>query len=78
LVNPEFDERFLDMLVSDPEAAARIEHVEYLREAGSEGIEMVMWLVMRGALPLAVRPTYRSTHLPTSNTHHGLLVLEPA
>jgi hypothetical protein len=78
LVNPEFDERFLDLLVGDPEVAARITHVEYLREAGSEGIEMVMWLVMRGALPSTVHPTYRSTHLPTSNTHHGLLVLEPA
>jgi hypothetical protein len=78
LVNPEFDERFLDLLVGDPEEAARIKHVEYLRDAGSEGIEMVMWLVMRGALTTAVRPTYRSTHLPTSNTHHGLLVLEPA
>ena len=78
LVNPEFDERFLDLLVGEPEAAAHIKHVEYLREAGSEGIEMVMWLVMRGALPPTVRPTYRSTHLPTSNTHHGLLVLEPA
>jgi hypothetical protein len=78
LVNPEFDERFLDLVVGEPEAAARIQHVEYLREAGSEGIEMVMWLVMRGAMTPTVRPTYRSTHLPTSNTHHGLLVLEPA
>jgi protocatechuate 4,5-dioxygenase, beta chain len=78
LVNPAFDERFLDLVVEDPEAAARIKHVEYLREAGSEGIEMVMWLVMRGALTPLVRPLYRSTHLPTSNTHHGLLVLEPA
>jgi protocatechuate 4,5-dioxygenase, beta chain len=78
LVNPEFDERFLDLVVGEPEAAARIKHVEYLREAGSEGIEMVMWLVMRGAMSPTVRPTYRSTHLPTSNTHHGLLVLEPA
>ena len=78
LTNPEFDHRFLDLLVADPDEAARIRHVEYLREAGSEGIEMVMWLVMRGALPPAVRQLYRATHLPTSNTHNGMLVLEPA
>ncbi len=78
LINVEFDLAFLDRLVADPEAAAAVPHVEYLREAGSEGIELVMWLVMRGALTPAVREVYRATHVPTSNTHNGLLVLEPA
>ena len=76
LINTDFDQAFLDGLVADPEAVARIPHVEYLREAGSEGIEMVMWLVMRGALDPKVREVYRATHVPTSNTHNGLLVLE--
>jgi aromatic ring-opening dioxygenase catalytic subunit (LigB family) len=76
LINPTFDARFLDGLVTDPEAIARIPHVEYLREAGSEGIELVMWLVMRGALDPKVREVYRATHVPTSNTHNGLLILE--
>ena len=78
LINTEWDERFLDLLVDDPETAAKIPHVEYLREAGSEGIEMVMWLIMRGALDPRVREVYRATHVPTSNTHNGLLVLENA
>lgn len=78
LVNVAFDHAFLDGLVTDPERIARIPHVEYLREAGSEGIELVMWLVMRGALPPAVREVYRATHVPTSNTHNGVLVLEEA
>ena len=77
LLNPEFDHRFIDLLVSDPDQAAEISHVEYLREAGSEGIELVMWLVMRGALPAKVHELYRATHLPTSNTHNGLLALVP-
>jgi protocatechuate 4,5-dioxygenase, beta chain len=76
LINVEFDTAFLDGLVADPEAVASIPHVEYLREAGSEGIELVMWLVMRGALSPTVREVYRATHVPTSNTHNGLLVLE--
>ena len=41
---------FLDNLVKDPEADPRIPLIEYVREAGSEGIELVMWLIMRGAL----------------------------
>jgi protocatechuate 4,5-dioxygenase, beta chain len=76
LINVPFDHAFLDRLVADPEAAARIPHVEYLREAGSEGIELVMWLVMRGALDAEVHEVYRATHVPTSNTHNGILVLE--
>lgn len=75
LINTEWDRAFLDRLVADPEAAARIPHIEYLREAGAEGIEMVMWLVMRGALSAQVDELYRATHVPTSNTHNGLLVL---
>ena len=75
LINVEFDTAFLDGLVRDPEAVAGIPHIEYLREAGSEGIELVMWLVMRGALGDTVNEVYRATHVPTSNTHNGLLVL---
>jgi protocatechuate 4,5-dioxygenase beta chain len=76
LINTEWDARFLDLLVDDPEAAATITHLEYMREAGSEGIELVMWLIMRGAMNPRVRQVYRNTHVPTSNTHNGMLVLE--
>lgn len=78
LINAEFDTRFLDLIVSDPEAAAAIPHVDYLREAGSEGIELVMWLVMRGALGPTVRQVHRHYHVPASNTAVGHLVLESA
>jgi protocatechuate 4,5-dioxygenase, beta chain len=77
LINTEFDAHFLDLLVNDPPAAAAIPHLDYVREAGAEGIEMVMWLVMRGALTPTVREVYRATHVPTSNTHNGLLALLP-
>jgi protocatechuate 4,5-dioxygenase, beta chain len=76
LINVDFDHAFLDGLVADPEAVTRIGHTEYLREAGAEGIELVMWLVMRGALDPQVKEVYRATHVPTSNTHNGLLLLE--
>ncbi len=76
LINAEFDQAFIDRLVADPAAQAEVGHTEYLREAGSEGIELVMWLVMRGALDADVNEVYRSYHVPTSNTGNGLLVLE--
>jgi protocatechuate 4,5-dioxygenase, beta chain len=76
LINKEFDNRFLDLLIAEPERLARIPHVEYLREAGSEGIELVMWLIMRGALDREVTPVHRFYHVPASNTAVGHLVLE--
>jgi protocatechuate 4,5-dioxygenase beta chain len=75
LINTAWDYAFLDGLVSEPERVAAIPHIEYLREAGAEGIELVMWHVMRGALSAQVEEVYRATHVPTSNTHNGLLCL---
>jgi protocatechuate 4,5-dioxygenase beta chain len=76
LINKEFDTRFLDKLVSEPESLTRIPHVQYIREAGSEGIELVMWLIMRGALDAQVREVHRFYHVPASNTAVGHLILE--
>jgi protocatechuate 4,5-dioxygenase, beta chain len=78
LINPDFDKAFLDAMVADPESLARIPRDRYLREAGSEGIELVMWLIMRGALDGPVREVRRFYHVPASNTALGHLVLEPA
>src|SRR5690606_39435214 len=50
LINREWDNAWLDRLIDDPAAAAQIPHIEYVREAGSEGIELVMWLTARGAM----------------------------
>ena len=50
LINKEFDKNFLDKLIDDPQAVADISHMDYVREAGSEGIELVMWLIARGAM----------------------------
>ena len=77
LINREWDTAFLDKLTSDPEALRRMPHIEYLREAGSEGIELVMWLIMRGALGTNARELHRFYHVPASNTAVGHIVLEP-
>jgi protocatechuate 4,5-dioxygenase beta chain len=75
-VNREFDNDFLDGMVNDPERLTKISHTQYMRESGSEGIEMVMWLVMRGAVGKNVREAFRFYHVPTSNTASGLLCLD--
>jgi protocatechuate 4,5-dioxygenase, beta chain len=77
-INSEFDQLFLDRLVADPGALALLPHIEYLREAGSEGIELVMQLIMRGALGPAVEELYRFYHVPASNTAVGHIVLRPS
>lgn len=76
LINAEWDTRFLDMVANDPVAASQITHLEYMREAGSEGIEMVMWHVMRGALDEKVTEVHRHYHVPASNTAVGHIILE--
>jgi protocatechuate 4,5-dioxygenase beta chain len=76
LINREFDTRFLDNLVTDPVALTRIPFIEYVREAGSEAIELVMWLIARGALDAKVREVYRFYHVPASNTALGHIILE--
>jgi len=76
LINSKFDNRFLDGMAQDPEALTKIQHFEYVREAGSEGIELVMWLIMRGALDRDAREVYRFYHVPASNTAVGHMILE--
>lgn len=78
LLNREWDNKFLDMLESDNDNVRHIPHIEYLRETGSEGIEMVMWLIMRGAMGKKVKTLHRHYHIPCSNTAIGHIVLEPA
>ncbi len=76
LINQEWDKQFLDDLTANPERLRQLPHIEYVREAGSEGIEMVMWLIMRGALSENAREVYRFCHVPASNTSVGNIIIE--
>ena len=82
LINKEWDNRFLDLLIENPVGLSEIPHIEYVREAGSEGIELVMWLIARGAMadvdcakPLP-KVLHRFYHVPASNTAVGHLILQ--
>jgi len=81
LINQPFDNAFLDRLIADPAGQAAVPHIDYVREAGSEGIELVMWLIARGAMsdinggpPPTVK--HRFYHVPASNTAVGHLIME--
>ncbi len=85
LINREWDNAFLDRLIADPQGLAAMPHIDYVREAGSEGIELVMWLIARGAMsdnpgdaagPGTPRVAHRFYHVPASNTAVGHLILE--
>ncbi len=76
LINSKFDHAFLDNLTKNPQKLARMDHLEYMREAGAEGVEMVMWLIMRGALDDQVDEVYRFYTVPASNTAVGHIILE--
>ena len=71
-----WDEDFLDRLAHAPDDLAARDVAAFAAGAGTEGLESMMWLAMRGALPEAVRVAHRAYH-PVGATGLGLLVLEP-
>lgn len=63
--NVEWDHRFLDLIESDPEALARMTHAQYAELGGFEGAEVIMWLIMRGAMDAKLKRLHRSYYLPS-------------
>ena len=81
LINAKWDNRFLDKLIENPKKLSKVPHIDYVREAGSEGIELVMWLIARGAMSDIAggrkpKVAHRFYHVPASNTAVGNLILE--
>jgi protocatechuate 4,5-dioxygenase beta chain len=84
LINRDWDNRFLDRLIDEPADLAQVPHIDYVRDAGSEGIELVMWLIARGAMADVATASpgpkpqvaHRFYHVPASNTAVGHLILE--
>jgi len=76
LINSEFDLKFMDDIIERPGELAKMPHKEYLRDAGSEAIELVMWLIMRGALNERISEVHRHYHVPASSTAVGHMILD--
>ncbi|MEB3369013.1 class III extradiol dioxygenase subunit beta [Saccharopolyspora mangrovi] len=75
-INPDFDRMFLDEIETDPEHLAGLTRADYVRQAGSEGFELVMWLIMRGALAERIQRVHEVYHVPASNTAAALALFD--
>lgn len=73
--NPQWDEQFVDMIVNDPERLTEMTLAEFATLGGLEGSEVIMWLVMRGALSANVKKLHQAYYLP-SMTGIATLILE--
>ncbi|HET7838014.1 MAG TPA: class III extradiol dioxygenase family protein [Variovorax sp.] len=76
-INKDFDLRFMDSLVDDPKWATQFSTHELVEKAGTQGVELLMWLATRGALGSSARCLHRNYHLPISNPASGLMLLAP-
>jgi gallate dioxygenase len=63
--NTKWDLEFLDLIEKDPVRLAEMTHAEYAAVGGVEGAEVIMWLVMRGALSASIRKVHQSYYLPS-------------
>jgi protocatechuate 4,5-dioxygenase, beta chain len=75
-INSDFDRQFLEQIQSDPDRLAALSREDYVRLAGSEGIEMIMWLIMRGALDDEVSRVTDTYFVAASNTAAALALFD--
>jgi hypothetical protein len=76
VINPGWDREFLDLLEADPAVLAALCHDDYMQCGGAEAVEMIIWLIMRGALGADVNRTLRTYDAPAL-TGLAITVLEP-
>ena len=75
-INKPFDLKFMDSLLAEPEWATQFSITELVEKTGTQGVELLMWLAARGAVPGHVRRVHSNYHIPISNTAAGMLALE--
>ena len=75
-INKEFDQFCLEKIVNDPEALTRYTIPKLVELSGAQGVELLNWVAMRGALVGNVSELHRNYHIPISNTAAATLVLD--
>jgi protocatechuate 4,5-dioxygenase beta chain len=76
-MNPSYDQFCLDHLARDPDALTKDSIHEIVRQAGTQGVEILNWIAARGALGPQAQEVHRNYHLPISNTAAATMWLEP-
>jgi protocatechuate 4,5-dioxygenase beta chain len=59
-----WDREFLELIERDPERLAKMSVQDFMRRGGNEGAEVIMWLIMRGALSANARKVHENYYLP--------------
>ena len=77
-INKDFDLAFMESLVKDPRWATQFSTHELVEKAGTQGVELLMWLAARAALGDAATQVHRSYHIPISNTAAGVMLMQAA
>jgi protocatechuate 4,5-dioxygenase beta chain len=75
-INKEFDLWCMDKIVNDPEALAKLSTKEIIEKAGSQGVELMCWIAMRGAMHGHVSAAFSKYHIPVSNTGGAVMVFD--
>lgn len=76
-INKDFDLQFMESLIHDPKWATQFNSAQLVEKAGTQGVELLMWLATRGALGSKAKCTHQSYHIPISNTASGIMLMEP-
>ena len=73
-INKAFDQKFMDSLVDDPGWATQYSTLDLVELAGTQGVEVLMWLVARGALTGKVSKLHSNYHIPIPNTASAVML----
>ena len=77
-INADYDAFCLDNLAGDPDALTLDSVHEIVRQAGTQGVEVLNWIAARGALGAGAKEVHRNYHIPISNTAAATVLMEPA
>ncbi|MBT9447165.1 MAG: protocatechuate 3,4-dioxygenase [Hyphomonadaceae bacterium] len=76
-INKAFDQQFLDELEANPDALSRYSIHDVVELAGTQGVELLTWVAMRGAVSASSKRRHVNYHIPISNTAACQLLLAP-
>ena len=76
-INKEFDLKFTDSMVNDPQWATQFSDIDLVEQTGNEGVELLSWLIARGTVAGPVKVVHSNFHIPISNTSAATMLFEP-
>ena len=74
-INKDFDLKFMESMIHDPAWATQFSIHELVEKTGTQGVELLMWLAARAAVPGTLKKVHSNYHIPISNTASGLMAL---